>query len=342
MLHAVAADPRQEVGDESVSLSFEGGIGAEDVARLANDLLDIAPEGSELGGRAVVVHGDTERRIRGALPERERLQGELPHLARAVHQIGEIRCRIRHLVRPRKQLRRHAPGRTGRTLEVDGGGSVLEAPRPEQRRRHVDMRVSRVDAEIGAVHSIAEHAIGHAHRAVVSGDVPAVGVRLGDRQRLAGAIGGPHIEHVLRELVQRVASRRGAAHAQPERAGRHARKRHRHVHQAMGTIGEGQPVRDRIRLLCRHDRHGGEDGDQCRAGADAMTHSGHANTRGSGLGIRGSGFGVRGSSVRGQTLAAGIGAIGNARPRYRSIVPMTSSAIMSMNCGSSLTASARA
>ena len=40
--------------------------------------------------------------------------------------------------------------------------------------------------------------------------------------------------------------------------------------------------------------------------------------------------------------SVGSAAIGNARPRYRSIVPMTTSAIMSMNCGSSLTASARA
>ena len=64
--------------------------------------------------------------------------------------------------------------------ERDADRPRFEAARPHQRRRHVHVRVGRVDAEIGAVHAVAEHLVDHADGAVVPGDVPLIGVRPDD------------------------------------------------------------------------------------------------------------------------------------------------------------------
>ena len=114
-----------------------------------------------------------------------------------------------------------------------------------------------VHAEIGAVDAIAEEAIAQAHGAAVSARVPLVEVRLLERDRRPGGVLGAHVEHVLGELVQRIAARRRAAHADLERVGRDADEGHLDVHQVLDVIGERQPVFDR-RLREGRDRADGD------------------------------------------------------------------------------------
>src|SRR5688572_12524144 len=99
MLHAVAACPWQVVGDECVggARHLERGKDAEDVARLADDPLDVGGEGLQLRRSAIVVHGESNRgtaarAATGAASRRtsagnsEGLERKITHLRRAVHQ----------------------------------------------------------------------------------------------------------------------------------------------------------------------------------------------------------------------------------------------------------------
>ena len=61
--------------------------------------------------------------------------------------------------------------------------------------------------EVGAVGMVAEDLVDDADGAVVAGDVPLIDVRPREGQLLPLAVERLHPEHVLRELVHRVASR---------------------------------------------------------------------------------------------------------------------------------------
>ena len=106
------------------------------------------------------------------------------------------------------------------------------------------MRLGRVDAGIGAVDAIGEHAIADADRAAMVLDPPDVQARPRRRQRPAGAVGNLHIEDVLRELVQRVAARRAAAHVDLDRIRGDVAEHDLDVHQVPYVVGEGQSVLD--------------------------------------------------------------------------------------------------
>ena len=64
MLHAVAARPRQIVGQKRVGVVLELRELAEDRHRLADDPLDVAGEGVGIGVGAVVMQRDAEGRRR--------------------------------------------------------------------------------------------------------------------------------------------------------------------------------------------------------------------------------------------------------------------------------------
>ena len=92
-------------------------------------------------------------------------------------------------------------------------------------------------------------------------------VRPRDRQRHIGTIRDTDVEDVLGELVQRIASRRGPAQAQFQRAGGDIQKADRHVHQPVLGLAEGQPVLDgRLRPRERLDAEEKQE-DKQRTGA---------------------------------------------------------------------------
>ena len=102
-------------------------------------------------------------------------------LGRAVHQVVQVGRGEDQRVVGREELRGDVPRLAGRRHELHPGGARSRAPRPHQRRRHVQVAVRGVDAEVGAVDAIAEHAVADHHRAVVAGHVPLV--QVGPRRR---------------------------------------------------------------------------------------------------------------------------------------------------------------
>ncbi len=68
------------------------------------------------------------------------------------------------------------------------------------------------------------------------------------------------VEHVLRELVHRVAARRRAAHPRLERPAGHVRKRHLDLRVVMFGCGERDAVRHRrLRESAKRQHEDGED-----------------------------------------------------------------------------------
>ena len=70
------------------------------------------------------------------------------------------------------------------------------------------MRMRLVDREVGPIDMIAEDLVNNADGSIMPGDVPLVGIRPGRLQLLAVTVKGMHVEDVLRELVDRIPSRR--------------------------------------------------------------------------------------------------------------------------------------
>ena len=138
------------------------------------------------------------------------------------------------------QLRRHLPVR-GR-IERHADGPLLEAARPHQRRRNIDVRVSRIDAEIRAVDLIAEHLVADAHRAAVAADVPLARIRTLDRQRRAGAVVHLDVVDVPCELVNGVSAGRRPRHHDLERARRHLGERDLDLHPMMLRLGKADAI----------------------------------------------------------------------------------------------------
>ena len=159
MLHAVAAGPRQVVGEKGVGAALECGKLAEDRQLFADDALGIGGERVGFGVGAVVVQRDAERGGSPAAAAPATLK------VRSVWALNSDGLSIRYwrlgavnvsgsLVGYSCVATRH--WRPGRLLERDARRPVLEPARPHQRRRHVDVGVRGVDAQVGAVHAIAE------------------------------------------------------------------------------------------------------------------------------------------------------------------------------------------
>ena len=90
---------------------------------------------------------------------------------------------------------------------LDAHGAAIQASRPHQCRRHVQVRVRGIDREIRAVDVVAVEFVDDPDSPVVTSDIPLVRVRPRHRERLALAIEGLQLEHVLRVFVQRIPSR---------------------------------------------------------------------------------------------------------------------------------------
>ena len=172
----------------------------------------------ELRRRPGVMRGEAER----VAVDRELANRHRAELGRAVHQVLKIGRGELERRGPRVQLRRDAPARlavaaAGR-FERDGRGTIVEPARPHDRRRHVDVRVRRVDREVGAVDAVAEHFVAHGHRRPpCCGTVHPYGSGRVTASSRPSAPTALDVVHVLREIVQRIAAWRRPAHAQLER-----------------------------------------------------------------------------------------------------------------------------
>ena len=270
VLHAVAAGPRQVVGEERVGAAVEARQLAEDRDRLADDLLDVPGEGLGVDPAAVVVQGDAQGLRALALLHREAVQREGPHFGGAVHQVVQVGGGEDQRVVGGEELRRHLPGLARRRHELDAGGARLQPLGPHQRRRHVQVAVGGIDGQVGAVDAIAEDAVADHHRAVVAGHVPLVQAGPHRGERLALAVGDPDVEDVLGKFVQGVAARRRAAHPHLQRAGRDVGERGVHLHPAVFGLRERNAVADGG----LRPRHGGR-GQHGQRGAGRAAEEGH-------------------------------------------------------------------
>ena len=242
MLHAVAVRALGVGGEEGVVPGLEGREVAVDGAGLTHDLLDAGGEAVGFGLGAVMAQGHADRRLRRrrgrAHPDLERPQHLRPELDRAVEQVGEVRRREHQRIVGGVELRGHRPGDVGRRHERQPGGPRLEGLRPHQRGRQVEVRLRGVHARVGAVDAVGEQAIADADGAAVILDAPDVQAWPGRRQRPAGAVADLQLENVLRELVQRVAAGRAAAHVDLERIRRDVAEHHLDVDDVPHVVGE--------------------------------------------------------------------------------------------------------
>ena len=230
MLHAVAAAPRHVVAEERVDTAVELRKLAIDGALLLHDLFRARDVLVHFGVAGVVMDRDANRLRLPSGPSglrtvkrADRLRAQL---GRTVHEVLEVRGRERPAIAGRKELRRRHPVEAFGRLEGHTDRPAIEAARPQEGRRHVHVRVRRIDREVGAVDVVAVDLVDDAHGAVVAADVPPI--RIGPRrlQHLALPVERAKLEDVLRVFVDRVAAGRRPAHARLERAGRHVGKRH--------------------------------------------------------------------------------------------------------------------
>ena len=213
VLHAVAIRPGQVVGQEGVGAAVELRQLAEDAHLLAHDLLDVAGVLVGLNISAVVMQRDANRlRAMHPIVDGEGAPDKAAELDGTVHQVVQVRGRERQGIVGGKQLRGHLPGAPRGTLEPHARRAHERPAHEHEGRRCIDVRVARIDAEVRAVRAIAKHLVAHDHCAVVAGDIPLVQAGTARRQQAALAIGHLHVEHVLRELVERIAAGRHAAH----------------------------------------------------------------------------------------------------------------------------------
>ena len=216
MLHAVAVRPRQVVGDERVGVALERRDTRRRRGRASRTMRSTSR--AKASSSASVPVWCTARRTTGEpgrVGDGEGPQAEGADLRGTVHQVLQVRRGEGERVAARQQLRADAPARRRRRRR--SGRSTGRSSKPRAHISAAGMLMCACVlsiAEVGAVDAIAEDPVGHAHGAVVSGDVPLVRIRARDRQRRARGVGHAHVEDVLGELVQRVAAGRRAAHAQ--------------------------------------------------------------------------------------------------------------------------------
>src|SRR5690606_21045026 len=111
-------------------------------------------------------------------------------LDRAVEEVVEVRRGkgVRRIARD--ELRGDLPVRALGRVESDADRPVLEAARPDEGGRDVQVRVRRIDPAVGAVRAVAEEGVGETDGPVVSGDGPAVWVGLRYVERAAAGVRG--------------------------------------------------------------------------------------------------------------------------------------------------------
>src|SRR5262245_5898487 len=100
------------------------------------------------------------------------------------------------------------------------------------------MRMRLVDGEIRSVHMIAKDLVGDSDRPVMSADVPLIRIRPRGSYFLPVSVERMHVEHVLREFVDGIPSRGGAAHPRLERCAGDPRPRHLDLGVMMLRLGE--------------------------------------------------------------------------------------------------------
>ncbi len=177
MFHPVSATPWYVVSEERVRAGLELRVFAEHRTLLVHDLLGTRHVFVDLHIRCIVMNGSLDRQllaVRVANLERaDRLRAEL---SRTVHHVLEVRRRERPRIVRRKQLRGGDPRQPLRRLECQAHRAGLESMRPHQGRGQVHVCVCRVDSKIGAVDVITVDLVNDPHRAVVTGNVPLIGV----------------------------------------------------------------------------------------------------------------------------------------------------------------------
>ncbi len=254
MLHPVVGGVRQVIGEKGVVSRFVPRELAEDVALLADDPFDVAHEAVDLVERTAVVDRDADRLA---------IDGELAHhdgseFHGRVHQVLEVGRRELERRRPGMQLGGDAPVFVSRRrLEPQRGRPVVEPPGPHHRRRHVDVGMCRIDRQVGAIQRVAEHLVSNRRGAVMAGHHPAMRIRPCDRQRAAIAGARLDVVDVLREVVQRIAARRRAAHSELEGCVREAGVVDLDLHPPVLRLRKREPVADaglRPRRVDGHDR----------------------------------------------------------------------------------------
>lgn len=233
MLHPVAGDLRQVVGDEGVGPVVESRRLAEHRDLRRDQLLQLLGIGVGVRlGPAVV-----QRQAEGLVAHPPLAQGEVRQLSGAVHEVLQVRRpEGPRLARRRRKLGRHLPSRLRAERHPDR--LVVPAGRPKERRRHVKVGVRGVHLRIGAVAPVGIEGVGHLHRPVVAGHAP--GVRIGTcyRQRLARPVGRRHPIDVLGEFVDRVAAGRGSGHPHRQRPRRRPAEGRRDLRLVVGGVGE--------------------------------------------------------------------------------------------------------
>ena len=130
-------------------------------------------------------------------------------------------------------------------VERYGDSTVVETARPHDGCRHVDVRVGRIDCQVRAVDVIAEDLVFHGNHAAVLGNDPAVWIRSGHRDLAALAIECMNVVDILREIMRRVAARRGSAHSQFERRTAQLFKRDLDLHPPVLRLGKSEAVPNR-------------------------------------------------------------------------------------------------
>ena len=258
VLHAVAVGPRQVVGEKRVGAVLVRRQLAVDGALGFHDRLDAGGEVIGVRVAAGVVERDAHVRRRARSVGVERLleapPGDGTELGGAVHQELEVRRGEDERIAGRKQLRRDGPVRAGRRAhERDADGTQLEARHPHQAGGHVQVRVRRVDRHVGAVDAVAVDAVRDAQAAVMAGDGPLRRRDRRSRQRAPAGVGGLQVVHVLRELVQRVAARRAAAHVKFGRAVGKTGEGRLHEHPVVLGLGQRDAVLHFLRACGRGD-----------------------------------------------------------------------------------------
>ncbi len=234
MLHAIAARPGQIVGDEGVVPRLELRKLAEDLPLLTHDCFDVLRQPVEVRVGARVVSGQANRAsIRGERPHRAR-----PEFDRAVHQILQVRRGELERAGAREQLRERAPLLSCWRLQRDDRTTVVEAARPHQRRRHVDVRVRWVNREVGAIQHVAENLVAQRDAAVVPRCNPSVRIRPRQRNLTPGAVYRANVVDVLREVVHRVPPGRRPAHPHLERPSAKLAKPDFDLHPVMRGFGK--------------------------------------------------------------------------------------------------------
>ncbi|PAV92878.1 hypothetical protein WR25_21319 [Diploscapter pachys] len=245
MLHPIARDLRHIVGDEGIGAVIVARRTAEQSIMLRDHPLRLGGIGVDLRLRPHVMHRQPDQiRLAGRVGHRPLAQRKGAELGRAVHEILKVRRPIRPLRFARGQLRRDAPfGVEGVEAHADRLGVI--AGRPQEGRRHVEMRVGSIDLRVGSVTPVAEQRVGDDHGAVMARHRPAIRISPRQRERPPVPILRRHRIDVLREFVDRISPRRRTRHLHAQRPRRHAAERRGHLRLVMHRIGKGHVIRHR-------------------------------------------------------------------------------------------------